>query len=78
MVGGAKSYEAVILGPTGDVLAQRAEASRASTTWELEAAALASVRAVADRTSLRLRVVARDSLGLPLATSGDLPLTIVE
>jgi hypothetical protein len=78
VVVGAKSYDAVILGPTGDVLAQRAEQSRASTSWELEAAAVASLRTVTDRTGLRLRVVARDSLGLPLATSGDLPLTIVE
>ncbi|MGE0144204.1 MAG: hypothetical protein AB7I19_16425 [Planctomycetota bacterium] len=78
VVVGAAFYEAVILGPSGESLAQRADRSRASTTWELEATDLDRVRAVADRASLRLRVIARDSLGLPLATSGDLPLTIVE
>lgn len=70
----AATYDVVILDGAGNVVLRRAADRERSTRWELTADEFERVRAHAP--GLRLRVRALDGAGLPVGTSGDLPLTI--
>jgi hypothetical protein len=73
-VPGALAYEVVAVDAGGKVLAQRAEERAKSTRWDLTAGEYERLRAA--RGALFLRVMARDGAGIPIATSGDLVLTL--
>lgn len=69
----AASYDVVIVDAGGKVVLQRAADLARSTRWELTTQEFEQLRA---RPELRLRVRALDGMGLPVGTSGDLPLAV--
>ncbi len=70
----ATSYEVVVVDARGNVVLQRASDQARSTRWELTTEEFEQLRA--GQPELRLRVRALDGVGLPVGTSGDLPLSI--
>lgn len=72
---GASGYRVVLDDAEGEPVLQRPVS--AATTWQLDAAEVEVLRRRGDE-GLRLRVVAVDRDGIPVGTTGDLPLRIRE
>jgi hypothetical protein len=70
---GATRYEVVIEDGEGASVLSRPAADARSTRWELSSAEVASLR---EHKQLFLRVVARDSIGLVVASSHDVPMDV--
>jgi hypothetical protein len=70
----AQSYDVVVVDAAGNVVLRRSPDHARSTRWELTTAEFEQLRA--RRLELRLRVRALDGAGLPVGTSGDLPLAL--
>lgn len=76
---GASRYDASIEDADGGIVLQRASELGGSTTWELARDEIGTLVEKRDAgAELTLRVVARDRAGVPVASTGDLPLRLVD
>jgi hypothetical protein len=74
---GASRYDARIEDGDGALCLERTVGSAASTTWEFTEDQIRTLRAVrAAGRELFLRLVATDRAGIPIASTGDLPLRL--
>jgi hypothetical protein len=74
---GASRYDARIEDGDGALCLERTAGSAASTTWEFTEDQIRTLRAVrAAGRELFLRLVATDRAGIPIASTGDLPLRL--
>lgn len=73
-VAGAVAYEAVVVDAAGAVVLARDAALQRSTVWDLRDGEWNRLRA--HRGALALRVRALDGSGVPVGSSGDLPLLV--
>ena len=71
---GARRYDVVVEDAAGKVLLERPAAAAKSTRWDLSETEFTLLSQ--QREPLTLRVIARDGIGLPIGSSGDLPLSV--
>lgn len=78
VVVGASKYDARIEDATGQPVLVRPDPLAAAARWAIAPQDYARLRTLARDGELRLRVVARDGAGLTIATTGDLPLRVID
>lgn len=78
IVVGASKYDARIEDATGQPILVRPDPLAASALWAIAPEDYTRLRTLSRDGRLRLRVVARDGAGLAIATTGDLPLRVID